>query len=112
MIYKSIAGRMTFKSQAALDDTIINKLSPLKYVDDKGEATTVYPLNPNGSPRGIAALCSPDGRHLAMMPHPERCVLSWQWPWMPEEWKSDERLHSPWLALFRNAFKWCCEHEY
>ena len=49
-------------------------------VDDDGEITEAYPFNPNGSPAGIAGLCSPDGRHLAMMPHPERAVLPWQWP--------------------------------
>jgi len=40
--------------------------------DDEGAITESYPFNPNGSPAGIAGLCSPDGRHLAMMPHPER----------------------------------------
>ena len=47
-------------------------------MDDDNIATAEYPYNPNGSPEGIAALCSPDGRHLAMMPHPERCFLKWQ----------------------------------
>ena len=51
--------------------------------DNKGEPTEAYPFNPNGSPLGITALCSPDGRHLAMMPHPERSFLKWQLPWMP-----------------------------
>lgn len=55
---------------------------------------------------GAAALCSPDGRHLAMMPHPERCVMTWQWPWMPEEWKTEVKT-SPWLKMFRNAYDWC-----
>lgn len=56
-------------------------LAPLRYVDpsrpDAGP-TEVYPHNPNGSPEGIAALCSPCGRHLAIMPHPERSWLAWQ----------------------------------
>ena len=30
-----------------------------------GDVTERYPFNPNGSANGIAALCSPDGRHLA-----------------------------------------------
>ena len=51
------------------------------YCDASGAATEQYPFNPNGSPEGIAALCSPDGRHLAMMPHPERCFMMWQNPW-------------------------------
>ena len=50
-------------------------LAPLKYVDDDGEPTEQYPFNPNGSQLGIAALCTPDGRHLALMPHPDRTFL-------------------------------------
>ena len=52
-----------------------------RYCDASGAATEAYPFNPNGSPEGIAALTSPDGRHLALMPHPERCFLTWQNPW-------------------------------
>ncbi len=51
-------------------------LAPVRYVDDDSKITEAYPFNPNGSPAGIAGLCSPDGRHLAMMPHPERAVLN------------------------------------
>ena len=51
-------------------------------------------------------MCSKDGRHLAMMPHPERCVLSWQWPWKPPTWLNKQ---SPWLRMFQNAFVWCQE---
>ena len=67
---------------------------PYSYVDDASDPTEAYPFNPNGSPDGIAALSSADGRHLAMMPHPERAFLSWQQPWMPSEWSESEvRLH-------------------
>ena len=52
-----------------------------RYTDASGEATEVYPFNPNGSPDGIAALTSANGRHLAIMPHPERCFMTWQNPW-------------------------------
>ncbi len=83
-------------------------LVPLAFVDDEGKITERYPYNPNSSPEGITALCSPDGRHLAMMPHPERAFLTWQWPWMPEEWH--EKLDcSPWLKMFQNARQWCEE---
>lgn len=63
-----------------------------------------YPANPNGSPAGAAAICSPDGRHLAMMPHLERSVYPWQWPYYPAERKSDEV--TPWTIAFRSAFIW------
>jgi hypothetical protein len=52
-----------------------------RYTDPDGQSTESYPFNPNGSPLGIAALTSENGRHLAMMPHPERCFLTWQLPW-------------------------------
>jgi phosphoribosylformylglycinamidine synthase len=81
-------------------------LAPVRYVDDAGDPTESYPFNPNGSPEGITGLCSPDGRHLAMMPHPERTFLKWQWPWMPEELKRELKA-SPWLRMFQNARKWC-----
>ena len=80
-------------------------LVPARYADPKGVSTTTYPWNPNGSPEGVAGLCSADGRHLALMPHPERTFLKWQWPWMPPEWRTLEV--SPWLRLFQNAREWC-----
>ncbi|ETE69596.1 Phosphoribosylformylglycinamidine synthase, partial [Ophiophagus hannah] len=75
----------------------------------EGLPTEEYPLNPNGSPMGIAGVCSPDGRHLAMMPHPERCVLPWQWPWMPTSWRQSVKV-SPWLRMFQNACEWCVHY--
>ncbi len=89
-----------------LDEILAKKLAPIRYVDDDGEVTEKYPFNPNGSPFGITALCTPDGRHLAMMPHPERTFLKWQWPWMPEKMKKDLKA-SPWLKMFQNARQWC-----
>lgn len=64
-----------------------------------------YPANPNGSPEGIAGVCSPDGRHLAMMPHPERCLRPWNWAHYPAELRGQEI--SPWIEMFINARKWC-----
>jgi phosphoribosylformylglycinamidine synthase len=88
-------------------EQIHNKnLAPVVYVDGKGNPCSTYPHNPNSSPGGITALCSPDGRHLAMMPHPERSFLLWQWPWMPQNWKNRLKA-SPWFYMFKNARKWC-----
>jgi phosphoribosylformylglycinamidine synthase len=44
-----------------------------------------------------------------MMPHPERCFLNWQFPWVPPTCKDTLPLasHSPWLKLFQNARAWC-----
>jgi phosphoribosylformylglycinamidine synthase len=92
------------------DKTIYNEaeygLAPVRYVDDNGKITEAYPFNPNGSPAGIAGLCSPDGRHFALMPHPERATLTWQWGWLPEELKKTLKA-SPWLKMFQNAREWC-----
>jgi phosphoribosylformylglycinamidine synthase len=67
-------------------------------------AYPAYPANPNGSPQGIAGICSPCGRHLAMMPHLERAIYPWSWAYYPDERKSDEV--SPWIEAFVNARKW------
>ena len=102
----SNAGRMQFKSELVKQHVLKRGVAPLRYVDDNGQVTTAYPFNPNGSPDGMAALCSEDGRHLAMMPHPERTTLLWQWPWSPQQWKKTFN-NSPWLTMFTNAFDWC-----
>jgi phosphoribosylformylglycinamidine synthase len=101
-------GRLVYPDQSVQIEVMKGNLAPLAYVDPYGKETEVYPYNPNGSPLGITALCSPNGRHLAMMPHPERCFRLWQWPWMPNSWKSLEA--SPWLRMFQNARTWCTRH--
>nr|XP_050865462.1 phosphoribosylformylglycinamidine synthase [Vespula vulgaris] len=97
-------GRFTFRNSELL--YTLKKLNCLaiKYTDDYGNPTDKYPFNPNGSIEGIAAICSTDGRHLAMMPHPERCTQMWQWPWKPVEWRYER---SPWQRIFDNAYAWC-----
>lgn len=98
-------GRVYFPEKSIYDEVISKNLAPIRYVDDTGNITETYPFNPNGSPSGITALCTEDGRHLAMMPHPERAFLLWQWQWIPLEWKNLKA--SPWLKLFQNARIWC-----
>ncbi|MGB5475140.1 MAG: phosphoribosylformylglycinamidine synthase subunit PurQ, partial [Gammaproteobacteria bacterium] len=61
-----------------------------------------YPANPNGSPLGITALSSADGRVTIMMPHPERVFRTLTNSWHPAEWGED----GPWLRMFRNARVW------
>jgi phosphoribosylformylglycinamidine synthase len=63
-----------------------------------------YPANPNGSPWSVAGICSADGRHLAMMPHPERAIFPWQCGYYPADRKQDEI--TPWIEAFVNARKW------
>ncbi len=99
-------GRAFFPDEKTLAQVKEHKLAPIRFVDDDNRITESYPFNPNGSPEGIAALCSKDGRHLAMMPHPERSFLKWQWGWLPEDWK-DGSNESPWLRMFQNARVFC-----
>jgi phosphoribosylformylglycinamidine synthase len=98
-------GRLHFPDESIKDQVMEAKLAPIRYVDDSNTVTEAYPFNPNGSVEGIAALCSPDGRHLAMMPHPERCITTWQQPYKPKEWSSLEC--GPWIRMFQNAKWWC-----
>ncbi len=64
-----------------------------------------YPANPNGSPWSVAGVCSKDGRHLAMMPHPERAIFPWQCGYYPSERKENDEV-TPWIEAFVNARKW------
>jgi len=73
-----------------------------RFVDNHHRATEAYPLNPNGSPFGMTALTTRDGRVTIMMPHPERVFRSACMSWHPAEWGED----SPWMRLFRNARVW------
>uniref|UniRef100_A0A2R5L6G5 Phosphoribosylformylglycinamidine synthase n=1 Tax=Ornithodoros turicata TaxID=34597 RepID=A0A2R5L6G5_9ACAR len=102
-------GRFEFRNSSVLKDVESKHLVGVRYVDDNGNPTTEYPINPNGSPQGIGALCSEDGRHLAMMPHPERCSIRWQLPYSPLSWKNTVH-SSPWARMFYNAYEWCKEH--
>ncbi len=99
-------GKAHFPDKKILDKVLEQGLAPVRYADDEGEVTERYPFNPNGSPSGIAALCTPDGRHLSIMPHPERVFMKWQWAWMPDDMKKDLKA-SPWLKMFQNAREWC-----
>ena len=73
-----------------------------QYVDSAGKSTEVYPQNPNGSPQGITALTSEDGRATILMPHPERVFRSLQHSWSPKQWQED----GPLMRMFRNARVW------
>lgn len=91
-------GRAVFDSAAQQKAALVS----LRYVDNRGRRTEVFPYNPNGSPGGITGLTTADGRFTIMMPHPERVFRSVQHSWHPDGWTED----GPWLRLFRNARKW------
>jgi phosphoribosylformylglycinamidine synthase len=75
----------------------------VRFVDNRGKPTENFPLNPNGSPGGLAGFTAADGRVTILMPHPERVFRSVQLSWHPEQWGED----SPWMRMFRNARVWC-----
>ena len=93
-------GYAEFSNQAAL--AAAEPLVALRFVDNRGAVAETYPLNPNGSPRGITGLTSSDGRFTILMPHPERVFRSVQNSWHPAPWGED----GPWMRMFRNARVW------
>jgi phosphoribosylformylglycinamidine synthase len=78
----------------------------MRYLDNAGRPTEVYPYNPNGSPAGLAGVTTADGRFSIMMPHPERVFRTVQMSWHPAEWDARGWEDSPWLRMFRNARRW------
>ncbi|KAI5831423.1 hypothetical protein K523DRAFT_3579 [Schizophyllum commune Tattone D] len=82
----------------------------LRYVDSDGKPTTTYPLNPNGSPLGITGVQTPDGRVLALMPHPERVTAMVSNSWAPEDLKQSWDGPGPWFRMFQNARAWVDEN--
>jgi len=95
-------GQAEFRSAADLQTLQAAGGLALRYMDNRGQSTEHYPQNPNGSPLGIAGLCSADGRATIMMPHPERVFRAVQNSWRPQEWQED----APTIRLFRNARVW------
>ena len=67
-------------------------------MDSNNDLTEKYPLNPNGSPEGVAGVTAADGRVTIMMPHPERVFRNLQLSWRES---NDE--FSPWMKIFINA---------
>jgi phosphoribosylformylglycinamidine synthase len=95
-------GRAELASPEALRALDTSGLVAARFVDNRGEVSERYPANPNGSPLGIAAVTSSDGRVTLTMPHPERVFRAVQYSWRPDEWRED----GPFLRLFRNARVW------
>ncbi len=91
-------GYANFKHRGNADKAI----AALRFVDNTGAMTETYPFNPNGSPAGLTAVTTADGRFTAMMPHPERVFRNIQMSWNG----LDANAHSPWMQLWRNARKW------
>jgi phosphoribosylformylglycinamidine synthase len=99
-------GKFFFPDESVYQSAVEKNLMCVKYCDDDANETAQYPFCPNGSRDGIAGMCSDDGRFMAYMPHPERCFLSWQNPYLPESVQG-EGVAGPWLKMFQNAREFC-----
>ena len=93
-------GKATFRDAKTLE--ACQYLVAARFVDNRGKPTEAYPYNANGSPGGITAVTTPDGRFTIMMPHPERVFRTVLMSWHPDGWGED----SPWMRMFRNARAW------
>ncbi len=91
-------GYANFKHRGNADKAI----AAMRFTDNAGVATEAYPFNPNGSPGGLTAVTTADGRFTAMMPHPERVFRNIQMSWTDQ----DPSAFSPWMQLWRNARRW------
>jgi len=81
-------------------------LPAMRFVDNHGQATEQYPFNPSGSPGGLTAVTTQDGRFTAMMPHPERAFRNIQMSWTDLAATGGQDTLSPWMRIWRNARKW------
>lgn len=92
-------GRVEVRDAAHLNALQASGLVGLRFVDNRGSVTEQYPANPNGSPDGITAVTTTDGRATIMMPHPERVFRTVANSWHPDNWGED----GAWMRMFRNA---------
>jgi phosphoribosylformylglycinamidine synthase len=95
-------GHAEFASSDAFAKANHSGTVAMRFINNVGKVTEQYPANPNGSPAGITALTTKDGRVSIMMPHPERVFRTVANSWHPDDWQED----SPWMRMFRNARVW------
>ena len=95
-------GFANFEPQLGGRGDAAKAIAAMRYVNNLGQPALIYPANPNGSPGGLTAVTTSDGRFTAMMPHAERVFRNIQMSWSP----LDSSAHSPWMQLWHNARKW------
>ena len=96
-------GRADFSNTGNLEACKTQNLTALRYINGQAQPASTYPHNPNGSPEGLTAFTTPDGRATILMPHPERCFRSVQMSYRaPGTFENEE---GPWMRMFENAFQ-------
>ncbi|MCJ1293351.1 hypothetical protein MMC34_004905 [Xylographa carneopallida] len=99
-------GKATFSKTSTATALLEQNLVSVRYVDNYLQPTEKYPANPNGSPSGITGVRTPDGRVLALMPHPERTVMSGIGSYIPEGKAKEWGDVGPWGRIFQSARRW------
>jgi len=99
-------GRASFPNDNLRRSLVSQGLVAIRYLDSQGLPTELYPNNPNGSPEGITGVQTPDGRVLALMPHPERVVALASNSWYPSSMADSWKGSGPWFRIFQNARIW------
>ena len=100
-------GRAAFENEKTREKALASGIIPIRYVDSSGIPTEHYPLNPNGSLGGVAGVQTPNGRIVAIMPHPERVTMLEANSWYPRELKDEWGAVGPWFQMFQSARRWC-----
>lgn len=95
-------GRVLFQQPTDMQALQQSGQIAMRFVDNHHNVTDRYPLNPNGSPKGVTGFTNADGRFTIMMPHPERVFRTVTHSWHPDTWPEQ----SPWLRIFQNARRW------
>ncbi|MCJ1382840.1 hypothetical protein MMC17_005953 [Xylographa soralifera] len=99
-------GKATFSKLSSATALLEQDLVSVRYIDNYLQPTERYPANPNGSPCGITGVRTPNGRVLALMPHPERTVMSGIGSYIPEGKAKEWGDVGPWGRIFQSARRW------
>ena len=89
--------------QSLIDQGLVS----LRYTDNSLKPTERFPYNPSGSSLGITGVRTPDGRVLALMPHPERTILRDVASYLPPDQGKQWGEFGPWVRVFKSARRWC-----